>query len=299
MRRSLLILVVVLISGAALAQSQQPARNPVFVGAGDIAACSLPGDEATAKLLDTIVAETNATVFTLGDNVYPEGTAERFAACYEPSWGRFKARTRPTLGNHDYMIPWADPYFEYFGRRAGPPRDGYYSFNLGAWHIISLNSSVDARIKESAQGRWLRADLEKNRTTCTLVFWHHPVFASLKIEDRPRWRDVWRLLYEYGVDVVLVGDVHYYERFAPQDADGRADPRGIRQFIVGTGGATLANRVGRAAPNSEIRDNSTWGVLKLTLRPTSYDWEFIPVEGGTFRDVGGAPCVVPVGQMVM
>ncbi len=273
------------------------AGDPVFVGAGDIAACSLPGDEETAKLLDQIVAETNATVFTTGDNVYPVGAPNFFHDCYNPSWGRFKLRTRPSPGNHDYTLAWADPYFDYFGRRAGPPRQGYYSFNLGAWHIISLNSNVDARVKESAQGKWLRADLEANRTACTLVYWHHPVFSSHALDDggKPRMREIWQLLYRYGVDVVLAGHVHDYERFAPQDAAGNADPeRGIREFIVGTGGASLsATTDDHPAPNSEIRDSSTWGVLKLTLHPTSYDWEFIPVEGGAFHDSGSAPCVVP------
>ncbi len=279
----------------------QSAADPVFVGAGDIAACSLPGDEATAKLVEQVLKDGNATVFTTGDNVYPSGTADLFQKCYSPSWGHFKARTRPAPGNHDYLVPWADPYFDYFGRRAGPPRNGYYSFNLGAWHVISLNSNIDARPAASPQGKWLRRDLGANRAVCALAYWHEPVFGSaLKPGEKRRMQDIWQMLYEYGVDVVLTGDAHYYERFAPQDARGQADPRGIREFIIGTGGATLAKKMGdQAAPNSEIRDNSTWGVLKLTLHATGYDWEFIPVEGGTFHDSGSAPCVVPGEQAVM
>jgi hypothetical protein len=276
--------------------------DPVLVGAGDIAACGSRGDEATALLLDQILGRTDGTVFTAGDNVNSEGSLEQFRNCYGPTWGRFKARTWPVPGNHEYTVPHAAGYFDYFGKRAGARGRGVYSYNLGTWHIIALNSSIGAP-PGSPQERWLRADLEANRTTaCTLAYWHYPVFGSY-VQDKEAaglMRDVWKVLYEYRVDVVVNGHFHYYERFAPLDADGHADPqRGIREFIAGTGGAVLTKNLGeRPLPNSEVRDNSTWGVLKFTLHPTSYDWEFIPVEGGTFHDSGSATCVLPSDSAV-
>jgi 3',5'-cyclic AMP phosphodiesterase CpdA len=273
------------------AQAQSTPSDAVIVGAGDIAGCNSPGDEETAQLLDHI----EGTVFTAGDNVYPSGTADEFKNCYGPSWGQFKKRTRPALGNHEYATRGAVPYFEYFGWNAGPGRGGYYSYNLGAWHVIVLNSNIDARI-ESFQGKWLRDDLKANPAVCTLAYWHHPLFSSYEEKDRPRdIQAMWRMLYESGVDVVINGHVHAYERFAPQNPDGEKDlEHGIRELIVGTGGASLANkRPISMNPNSEVWDNSTWGVLKLTLHPTSYDWEFLPVKGGTFHDSGSGQCVAP------
>jgi hypothetical protein len=284
---TLLILATAATGSPSLAQSTP--HDPVLVGAGDIAGCSMPGDEATARLLDSI----EGTVFTAGDNVYPSGTAAEFRDCYGPSWGRYKKRTRPALGNHEYVTPGAVPYFEYFGWNAGPGRAGYYSYNLGTWHVVVLNSNVDARL-ESFQGKWLRHDLMANPAVCTLAYWHHPLFSSATQRDLPRdIKAIWQVLYEFGVDVVINGHVHAYERFTPQNPDGDKDvEHGIREFIVGTGGASLANkRPVTINPNSEVWDSSTWGVLKLTLHPTGYDWEFVPVKGGTFSDSGSAPCV--------
>lgn len=266
-----------------------PVGDPVIVGAGDIAACSSPGDEMTAALIDKIPG----TVIAAGDIAYEHGSAEEFAKCYGPSWGRFRRRTRPSPGNHDYVTPYANAYYDYFGRLAGPPQQGYYSFDLGAWHVISLDSNVDARIV-GYQGQWLRADLEAHRTACTLAFWHHPVFSTVPSTDTNySVRQLWTLLYEYGADVVVNGHVHYYERFAPQTPTGQYDPqRGIREFIVGTGGAFLQSKVpNKPAPNSEVVNNVTWGVIKFTLHPASYNWEFIPVEGSTFHDSGSTDCV--------
>lgn len=261
---------------------------PVLVGAGDIASCTLDGDEATAKLLDQI----EGTVFTLGDNVYPKGSAEEFERCYGPTWGRHRRRTRPAVGNHDYATDRGIPYFDYFGRLAGPYRQGFYSYRLGEWLIIALDSNVDARVV-SVQGQWLHKQLEANPTRCVLAYWHHPVFSSMTTTDTNQYvPQLWQVLYEFGVDVIVNGHIHYYERFAPMNPAGELDPvRGIRQFTVGTGGATLHGNTGtRPHPHSEVRDNSTWGVIKFTLRPASYTWEFIPVEGGTFRDSGSAVC---------
>ncbi|MBI1875476.1 MAG: metallophosphoesterase [Acidobacteria bacterium] len=269
-----------------------PAPPPVvapdvtIAGAGDIAVCGSPGTEATARLLDRMPG----TVFTLGDNVYPVATSQNFQRCYEPSWGRHKSRTRPAPGNHDWEE--ADTgvsYFTYFGVNAGPPGLGYYSFDLGAWHIVSLNSSVPSGAG-SAQLEWLRADLAANSSACTLAYWHLPLFSSGPNGGSGHVRDIWRLLYERGADVVMNGHDHNYERFAPQDPDGRATARGIRAFIAGTGGAPLYWRRSYT-PNSEVYENGTWGVLKLTLKSLGYDWEFVPAAGSGFRDAGSGTCV--------
>lgn len=264
--------------------------DPVFVGAGDISNCSHNNDEATAKLLDGI----SGTVFTLGDNVYPDGTASQFADCYGPTWGRHKNRTRPSPGNHDYHTSGASGYYNYFGSVAGDPGKGYYSYNLGAWHIISLNSEVDYAAG-SAQEKWLRADLAANNAACTLAYWHHPRFSSGNHGNSNRGQAFWNALYEYGADVVLNGHDHTYERFAPQSPSARSEPnRGIREFVVGTGGAGLYP-FPSIQPNSEVRNNATFGVLKLTLHATSYDWQFVPVAGQTFTDSGTGNCVSATG----
>jgi len=263
------------------------APDEIFVGAGDIAQCGAGESEATARLLDRIPG----TVFTLGDNVYPRGTAELFAQCYEPTWGRHKRRTFPTPGNHDWEEAGGAPYFAYFGASAGPAGLGYYSYTLGAWHIVSLNSQVAAG-PGSPQYEWLKADLAASPAACTLAMWHHPLFSSGPNGNTARMRDVWRVLNQSGVDVVLSGNDHVYERFAPQDADARPTPRGIREFVVGTGGYSLYDRAG-SQPNSEIFENRTWGVLKLTLKAGGYSWEFVPVAGKSFRDFGSAACVTP------
>jgi 3',5'-cyclic AMP phosphodiesterase CpdA len=268
---------------SAPAAADEPA---VLVGAGDIAKCDLiRGAEATAKLLDGIPG----TIFTVGDHAYEDGSARSFQACYEPTWGRHKARTRPSPGNHDYRTDNGGPYFDYFGEAAGPDRRGYYSYDLGAWHIVSLNSLVPAGSR-SPQTRWLREDLAANPRACTLAYWHAPVFSSGPHGPDPQMREVWRVLYEYGVDVVVNGHDHMYERFARQSPDGRAEPeRGIRQFTAGTGGGGVY-KIERRLPNSEVSDNSSYGVLKFTLLATSYKWEFLPAIG-TFRDAGEESCV--------
>jgi acid phosphatase type 7 len=271
-------------------QTDQPTDDPVLVGAGDIASCALDGDEQTAKLLDKI----DGTVFAAGDIAYEKGTLDEFKRCYGPTWGRHRKRTRPSLGNHEYGTKKAQGYFDYFGKQAGTNPLGYYSYDLGEWHIIALNSSIDMR-PEGSQGLWLKDDLEKHKTICTLAYWHFPTFSSVELKDVnvPRQQALWAVLQSYGVDVIVNGHVHWYERMAPQDAHGKADPHyGIRQFTVGTGGASLNRSVKIVDQlNSEVMDRSTWGVIKFTLHPTSYTWEFIPVEGGTFRDSGSEFCV--------
>jgi hypothetical protein len=263
--------------------------DPVLVGAGDIAHCKNDGDEATALLLDSIPG----TVFTTGDNAYPDGTPEDFSNCYQPSWGRHKDRTYPSPGNHDYHIPDGAGYFEYFGARAGEPGKGYYSYDLGAWHIIVLNSNIPVK-SGTPQEEWLRADLAAHPAVCTLAYWHYPRFSSgAQHGSNASMQPLWQALYDHGADVVLAGHEHIYERFALQDPRGVADPeRGIRQFLVGSGGRSHYD-IGNPIANSEVRNNDTDGVLQLTLHPTSYSWEFIPVAGKTFTDSGEAPCVTP------
>jgi len=260
-----------------------PGAAQVFVGAGDIGECGSRAPQATALLLDTI----GGTVFTLGDNAYVRGTREEFRDCYEPAWGRHKSRTRPSPGNHDYGSAGAAPYFEYFGAHAGPPGLGYYTFPLGDWQAFSLNSNGARAGAGSAQAQWLSQSLASSPTRCAIAYWHHPLFSSGPQANQPRMRDVWRILYDFGVDVILSGHDHSYERFAPQDPDGLPDPdRGIRQFVVGTGGAGLSGFVTVQA-NSEVR-LSAHGVLKLALRADGYEWEFIPVSGA--RDSGSGLC---------
>lgn len=261
---------------------------PVLVGAGDIAGCDSRGDEITARLLDRIAG----TVFTTGDNVYEYGTDQEFRECYHPSWGRHRARTRPSVGNHDYGTAGAAGYFRYFGDAAGDPRRGYYSYSLGTWHVIVLNSncryvSCDA---DSDQVRWLRADLAAHPTRCTVAYWHHPRFGSGPHGGSTFMGVIWQALYDAGADLVLTGHNHLYERFAPQDPSGRLDAaRGIREITVGTGGRSHY-QVKLLAANSEVRNTDTFGVLKVVLEPARYSWEFVPEPGRSFRDTGATAC---------
>ena len=289
------LLLVCACSGPPAAPSPVPTGNgnisepadtgpAVLVGSGDIAWCGVPGSEMTARLLDRI----GGTVFTTGDNTYMTGSDENYRDCYAPTWGRHRERTRPAAGNHDYESPNAAPYFRYFGANAGPAGLGYYSYDLGAWHVVVLNSEVDASAG-SPQVQWLRADLAARNTRCAVAYWHRPLFSSGPNADNGDMRELWTALYQSGVDVVIAGHDHLYERFAKQDPQGRADPmRGIRQFIVGTGGAPIYPPASRR-PNSEVLGGD-WGVLRLELLADRYQWEFVPVEGGSFRDAGSDSC---------
>jgi hypothetical protein len=268
-----------------------PSDDPVLVGAGDIASCSSTGDEATANLLDGIAG----TVVTLGDNAYDNGTAAEYTNCYGPTWGRHLARTMPSAGNHEYNTLNATGYYGYFGASAGDPSKGYYSYDRGAWHIIVLNSNSSCTTIScaagSAQETWLRADLAAHANVCTLAYWHHPRFNSgASHGNNTAVAPFWDALYQYGADVILNGHEHVYERFAPQTPAAVADPAtGIRQFTVGTGGRSHYT-FGTIQPNSEVRNATTYGVLKLTLHATSYDWQFVPVTGATFTDSGTGAC---------
>jgi hypothetical protein len=262
----------------------------VLVGAGDIADCkNLVGAEATAKLLEQIPG----TVMAVGDLAYPDGSKENFV-CYGNTWGRARSRTRPAPGNHEFHSSGATPYFDYFGVLAGDPKTGYYSYDLGAWHIVVLNSEcndVGGCEAGSPQERWLRADLSSHPVACTLAYWHKPLFSSGSAHGNDLTvKPLWDALYDANADVVINGHDHDYERFAPQNPDGAPDSvRGIREFVVGTGGKSL-RPFGTVKPNSEVRDATAFGVLKLTLHANGYDWKFISEEGRTFTDSGSGVC---------
>jgi acid phosphatase type 7 len=263
--------------------------NPVLVGAGDIARCYSSDDRATANLLENIPG----TVFTAGDNSQDYGAPSQYTNCFDRSWGRYKDRIRPAPGNHDYMTPGASGYYGYFGEAAGEPGKGYYSYDLGSWHVVSLNSNC-AQIGGcgvgSEQEQWLRDDLEANTLPCTAAYWHQPLFTSSVHPPTNEVRPLFQALYDHGAEIVMNGHNHVYERFAPQDPMGQLDEElGIREFDVGTGGAGHY-WFGGIARNSEVRNNDTYGVLKLTLKDSGYDWEFVPVEGGTFTDSGSGVC---------
>ena len=262
----------------------------VLVGAGDIADCrDLSGAEATAKLLDKIPG----TVMAVGDLAYPDGTAANFE-CYDKTWGRVKNRTRPAVGNHEFHSAGAAFYFQYFGQAAGDSSNGYYSYDLGAWHIVVLNSeclAVGGCDAASAQGKWLREDLAAHPVACKLAYFHKPLFTSGGTHGNDlAMKSLWDALYAANADVVVNGHDHDYERFAPQNPDGIADAsRGIREFVGRTGGKNLRPFTWAHA-NSEVRYLEAFGVLKLTLSPGRYQWEFIPQAGTSFQDSGAGTC---------
>ena len=265
------------------------AASAVLVGAGDIAQCDSSADAATAALIGSI----GGTVFTLGDNAYQSGTSRQFANCYGPTWGRFKGRTRPAIGNHEYETKGAAGYFDYFGKAAGPRGKGWYSYNVGSWHVVVLNANCDkvGCGRGSEQERWLRNDLASHDNQCTLAYWHQARFVSDKIHgNHSEVGPFWEALYDFGADLVLSAHAHVYERFAPQTPSGKADPsHGLRQIVVGTGGGAHY-RFGSPRPNSQVRSANTFGVLKLTLQSGRYDWRFLPVAGGSFKDSGSGSC---------
>ena len=242
---------------------------------------------------DLLVNGGLAAVLTLGDNQYESNTYTNYLKSFDPTWGRVKALIHPAIGNHEYLTSKAAGYFQYFGAAAGSATTGYYSYDIGAWHLIALNSNcsqVGGCGAGSPQEKWLRADLAAHPTACTLAYWHHPRFSSGEHGSNASTQPLFQALYDAGAEIVLGGHDHDYERFAPQTPTGKADPaRGIRQFVVGTGGK---NHYGFKTPiaNSEVRSDTTYGVLKLTLHPAGYDWQFAPQAGGTFSDAGSAAC---------
>jgi filamin/ABP280 repeat protein/calcineurin-like phosphoesterase family protein len=270
---------------------------PLLWAAGDIATCEHQGDFLTAALIGTVP---EATVVTLGDNAYETGSASDYANCYDPSWGQFKSRTRPALGNHEYHAGNAIASFDYFGDAAwGNSRpNGYYSFNLGEWHIIVLNDNPPYVPigSGSAQVSWLKADLSANTKECVLALWHQPLFYSEYPGHPPGYlagrKPLWSTLYAAQADLVLNGHRHVYERYGLQDPDGNATAQGIRQITVGTGGAETWDPPTVSNANAEVVHGGTaqFGVLKLTLENRSYSWEYIPVGENTFTDQGTTAC---------
>ncbi|RPI54967.1 MAG: alkaline phosphatase [Acidobacteria bacterium] len=278
--------------GAFVSSPSAPGADEVavLVGAGDIAVCGAGESTATGRLLDN----QPGTIFVAGDIAYPDGTAAQFRECYEPAWGRHKDRTRPAPGNHEYGSPGAAPYFSYFGSNAGPAGLGYYRYRKGAWLVFSLNSNTEG-IERWAQLDWLGRELAAQSSACAVAYFHHPRFSSGSHGTAPPMAvvsDLWRELYSAGVDVVISAHEHFYERFGPQTPDGTSDVHfGLRQFIVGTGGAPLTQPVRRVANSEAVL--SVFGVLRLTLEPQSYRWEFLGSDSGAVLDSGAGPCHGP------
>jgi calcineurin-like phosphoesterase family protein len=295
----------------ALGASFGVTADPLVAAAGDIACDpedpNFNGGNGTAELChmrqtsDLVLGARPAAVLALGDLQYEAGSLEDFTASYAPTWGRLKSITRPVPGNHEYGIKGAKGYFDYFngeGVNSGPAGDrdkGYYSFDVGAWHLIALNSNCSEFGLTCGggfpQANWLRADLAAHRNRCVLAYWHHPLYSSGQQGNHPTMHDIFAALYEAGADLVLTGHDHYYERFGPLTPEGVPDPaRGIREFIVGTGGRDLQRTKKPIKNDSQVRHFETFGVLALRLHPDSYDWEFLPEAGKTFRDSGTQPC---------
>jgi hypothetical protein len=265
---------------AITAEAVSPA---VILATGDIAGCMQAfRDETTAAML----ADMPGTILALGDVVYENATRWQFRNCYAPTWGRFLSRTRPAPGNHEYRTEEAGPYYQYFGKRAGPPGKGYYTFTLGAWRLYSLNS--ERNIPE--QTTWLRRHLKEHPSKCVLAYWHKPLYTSGDVLPTPAVRPLFLELWRARADVVLNGHEHSYERFDPQDADSNYRAQGVRQFVIGTGGAPLRTFTS-VAKNSKIRYSAGLGVLRMTLSPDKYSWKFVPVPGAAEADSGSANCV--------
>lgn len=290
---------------AADPSSTVPGSDPVVLAAGDIADCGTRGASLTAKVL----SETPGTILAVGDLAYPSGRPEDFTRCYQPTWGRFKDRTYPVPGNHEYKTDEAAGYFAYWGERAAPAgmatpsgsrslatsssrsraAAGYYSFDVGAWHIVALNTNIDFS-PDSPQATWLRADLRRSDALCKLAFFHHPIFTSGEHKGEDDLSPLLHLLNEGGVSVAISGHDHDYERFAPMDGQGRPDPDGVRAFVAGTGGAHLRSLAAGRTKGSEVANDDAWGVLRLVLHKDSYDWDFLPAVPTRFVDVGQAAC---------
>lgn len=281
-----ILAVVVLREGRQAEQAEDP--GAVLVGAGDIAGCETTDDELTAELLDEI----EGTVFTLGDNAYTSGTAAEFSRCYEPTWGRHRERTRPIPGNHDYWTPDAAGYFDYFGERAGDPDEGFYVYSVGGWRVYALNSNceeIGGCDAGSPQYEWLASELRSDEAECSVAYWHQPIVTAAETPGIDDVVPLFELLYDAGTEVLLNASSHSYERFAPLAPDRSIDlDRGIRVFVVGTGGAAL-RPLGPPLPATQAADDSTHGVLKLSLHDGSYDWSFVPADG-VFRDNGTGTC---------
>lgn len=291
------IIVVIALHGILVIPSVLAADFPsetelstVLFAVGDLALCENlpPMDTPTARVAQ-LVRNSRAPILMAGDLAYPKGSQRDFSDCFVPVWGALKERILPVPGNHEYETGGAEAYFRYFGELAGTAGSGYFATQVGSWRVIGLNSNIETGVG-SQQERWLKQQLTMTSSQCTLAFWHHPRFSSGHHGDTFEMDAIWRDLYDARVDVVISGHDHDFERFAPQNAIGERDmSHGIREFVVGTGGAPL-RPFEQIKPNSDVRDSSSFGVLKLTLGQTNYSWEFIPVDNNGFRDHGEAPC---------
>lgn len=257
----------------------------ILLAVGDIAYCDSNSDELVGELAGRLPG----TIALLGDNAYPRGSANDYANCFNPTWGGFLDRIRPVPGNHEYETKEAASYFAYFGARVGRIGEGWYSYDVGAWHLIALNSECDAIGgcgSGSPQLAWLVQDLASSGASrpgaCTLAYWHHPRYSSGRHGDDDMTEGLWQALAKAGGDVVLFGHDHDYERMAPID--------GMRAFVVGTGGRSLYAWPGSPGPHTEVRANDTYGLLQLTLGAADYSWQFIAAGGGTFTDAGSGNC---------
>lgn len=274
--------------------SARTASTATLLAAGDISDCSSPGAALTGRLISHLPG----TVAAVGDEAAPTGSLSEFNRCYAPTWGSFKARTKPALGNHEYGTGNANGYFDYFGARAHPP-NGYYSYSLGSWHLVVLNSNCGfvpgGCGPGSPQLRWLRADLAAHRTRCTLAYWHHPRYSegpdtAASPGEALATQPFWAALVKASAEIVLTGHDHLYERFAPLDAAGKTDPKhGLREFVVGTGGRPHYPAVTRIAGSEKVITDR-WGVLRLRLSATGYRWQFLSAPSGTTLDSGSGTC---------
>lgn len=274
---------------------KRPASESMAMRTADLIAQQLQQDKVNDKASTKsntkaeLKSETQSYVLTLGDNTYPIGNPDEFSDCYEPSWGQFKKLTLPSPGNHDYGVPKALGYFNYFGDLAGPERRGYYAKRVGNWLLLSLNSNIDGNAMQ-AQMSWLKQQLDQSKASCTLAFWHHPVFSSGGHGNNDIMLPAWKLLVQAKADLVLASHDHHYERFAAINGENQRDDKaGIVSFVVGTGGAKLSPMF-LQKEHSQISDNNTHGVLKLVLKEKSYEWEFLPVEGQKLKDKGNGLC---------
>lgn len=293
-----------------ISSAQQAGSDPIIVAAGDmVCAREGSGDKCKQKEVSDLIIQLNPQAFlALGDLQYEKGAFSDFTTYYEPTYGRIKALTKPAPGNHEYNTSDAQGYYDYFNGidvangAAGERTKGYYSFDIGTWHIIALNSNCDALpggcAVGSEQEQWLRADLAAHKNMCTLAYWHHPLFTSGKRGGNEFVKPLFQALYDYDADLNLVGHTHLYERFEPQDPDGNIDPiRGIVQMTVGTGGKETLHLGNSAVKNMIIRDTNSFGVIKLTLHPESYDWEFVSIPENSFSDKGMGQCHGDAGDI--
>jgi acid phosphatase type 7 len=270
-----------------------PDLPTTVLAAGDIADCpngvASPSAVATANL---VAQFPDTPLLILGDLAYHNGNTQEFNGCYALTWGKFMDRSFPSPGNHEYVTPNAAGYFDYFGSRAGPDRRGYYSASIGKWRVFSLNSNVPMDAA-SPQAAWFKSEMTSStQPKCTIAIWHHPPYSSSERGANLPARDLWKMVVDSGVDIVLNGHEHLYERFAPMDREGVAAPEsnGTRLFVVGSGGYSGLYKFAAVTPTSEVRYNASHGIMKLSLYAEKYEWEFLPTAAGVVGDKGSGTC---------